>query len=289
MIHPTAVIEPGATLGASVSIGAGSYVGPDVVLGDNCVLHNHVTVTGHTVCGPDNVFFPGAVVGVAPQDLKYKGEPTRVEVGADNVFREYVTVHAGTEVAGGLTRIGSHNRFLVGVHIAHDCRVGDGCILSNQVQLAGHAHLEDKVTMGGLIGVHHFTTIGTLAFVGGLTRIVNDVPPYMIVEGNPAAVRGFNRKGMQRWGCSPEMINAVREAYQALFGKQSERSGTNMIERLEALESRMTLNGDLRHLCSSVRRSLCDGIYGRYLERERRDSDEDRRGYYGERGPKEPS
>ncbi len=280
MIHRTAIIESGASLGTNVSVGAGSYIGAHVVLGDNCAVHNHVTVTGHTVCGADNVFFPGAVVGVAPQDLKYKGELTRVEIGDDNVFREYVTVHAGTEVAGGVTRVGSHNRFLVGVHIAHDCHVGDGCILSNQVQLAGHVRLEDKVTMGGLIGVHHFTTIGTLAFVGGLTRIVNDVPPYMIVEGNPARVRGFNRRGLERWGVPPERIAAVRDAYMALFGKQAETSGTPMLKRLEALEVNAAGDGELLHLCASVRRSLCDGVFGRFLENTRRDTDADRRQFY---------
>lgn len=279
-IHDLAYVDPQAEIGSQVSIGPHCFVGPGVTLGDNCVLHNNVTVTGRTTCGRDNVFFPGSAVGVSPQDLKYKGQETRVEVGDDNVFREQVTVHAGTEVGGALTRIGSHNRFLVGVHVAHDNRIGNHCILANYVQLAGHVHLEDRVTMGGLIGVHHFTTIGTLSYIGGLTRIVADVPPYMIVEGNPSRVRGFNKTGMERWGFTPEQVRSVREAYRALFTDAGDRKGASMLDRLDAVESRADLNGEVRHLCASIRRSLNDGVYGRYLERARQDSDADRRDFY---------
>ena len=281
MIHESAQVDSGAEIGREVSIGPGCYVGPHVVLGDGCVLHNHVTLTGHTTCGPGNQFFPQSVVGVSPQDLKYKGGPTRVEIGEDNVFRELVTVHAGTEVDEGVTRIGSHNRFLVGVHVAHDNRIGDDCILANQVQLAGHVHLEDKVTMGGIIGVHHFTTIGTLAYVGGLTRIVADVPPYMIVEGNPSRIRGFNETGLRRWGFGEDRIRGIREAYRALYGSRAENSGVSMAERLATLEARSDLNGEVRSMCGWIRRSLADGVYGRYRERDRRDSDADRASYYG--------
>lgn len=279
-IHALACVDPKARIGRNARIGPYCVVGPHAALGDNCILHNNVTITGHTVCGSGNEFFAGSVIGVAPQDLKYRGEPTRVEIGGDNVFREHVTVHAGTEVAAGVTRIGSHNRFLVGVHIAHDARVGDGCILSNYVQLAGHVVLEDRVTMAGLIGIHHFTTIGQLSYIGGLTRIVADVPPYMIVEGNPSRIRGFNKTGMQRWGFSEEQIRAVSEAYRVLFGPKAETYGATMIDRLGMLEARADLNGEVRYLCASVRRSLDEGKYGRQLERLRRDSDADRKSYY---------
>lgn len=282
MIHPTAYVDPKAKLAANVAVGPSSYVGAGVTLGDNCVLHNNVTITGQTTCGEANEFFPGAVIGECPQDIKYKGEPTRLTIGDRNIFRELVTVHSGTEVGGGQTRIGSHNRFLVGVHIAHDCVVGDDCILSNYVQLAGHVHLENKVTIAGIVGIHHFTTVGTLAYVGGLTRIVADVPPFMIVEGNPSRIRGFNETGLQRWKYSEEQIRCIREAYRILFSQRAEASGVGMQERLAKLEQRPDLNGEVRYLCESIHRSLHHGIYGRQLERLRTDNDADRESFYGQ-------
>ncbi len=284
MIHESATIEPGARLGENISIGPYSYVGPNVVLGDGCILHNNVTITGQTTCGRENVFYPQTVIGAAPQDLKFKGGDTRLEMGDDNIFRENVTVHAGTEVAGGLTKIGSHNRFLVGVHIAHDCQVGDGCILSNYVQLAGHVCLEDRVTMGGLIGIHHFTTIGTLAYIGGLTRIVSDVPPFMIVEGNPSSIRGFNETGMKRWGYADGQVQAVRQAYRILFSRRAERTGRPVSERLAELEQSVEMTDEVRRICDCILRSVRDGVYGRYLEHARRDSEKDRDGYYRNAG-----
>jgi UDP-N-acetylglucosamine acyltransferase len=279
-VHPSAYVDPKAVIGRNVSIGPFSYVGAGVVLGDDCVLHNHATVTGNTVCGRANVFFPGAVAGVAPQDLKYRGGPTRLEIGDDNVFREHVTVHTGTEVGGGVTRVGAHNRFLVGVHIAHDVSVGNDCIISNYTQVAGHARLEDKVTIGGMVGVHHFATIGTLTYIGGMSRAGMDAPPFMIVEGFPAEVRGFNKKGMQRWGYSEQQIRAVQEAYKILFGNQAKEYGGSMLERLATLETRAELNGEVRHLCAFMRRTLVEGIYGRYLEAHRQDTDADRQAFY---------
>ncbi len=280
-IHPTAHVDPTAELGEGVIIGPHCVVGPHTVLGDGCVLRNHVTIGPHTVCGRGNVFFAGAVIGEDPQDLKYRGTATRLEIGDDNVFREHVTANRGTEVAGGVTRIGSHNRFMAGCHIAHDATVGSHCILSNGVQLAGHVRLEDQVTMGGIVGVHHFTTLGRLCYVGGMTRIVADVPPFMIVEGNPSRIRGFNETGMRRWGFDEQRIAGIREAYGILFGPRSASYGSSILERLAVLERRGDLNGEVRHLCESVRRSLHDGVYGRQLELHRRDTDSDRQAYYG--------
>lgn len=280
-IHETAYVAPEAEIGRNVYIGPNCYVGGEVVLGDDCVLHNNVTVTGCTTCGKGNIFFPQSVVGVAPQDLKYKGEKTTTEIGEDNIFRENVTVHAGTEVGGWVTRIGSHNRFLVGVHLAHDVVVGDDCVLANYVQLAGHVRLEDRVTMGGLIGVHHFTTLGTLSYVGGMTRVVADVPPYMILEGHPGRVRSFNETGMRRWGFTDEQIRGVRDAYRMLFSpRAAEEYGTSMLDRLDMVEQRVQANGEVRYLCDSVRRSLRDGIYGRHLESLRQDSAADLQDFY---------
>lgn len=284
MIHPSAYIDPKAELGRNISIGPFSYVGAGVVLGDDCVLHNNVTVTGNTVCGRANVFFPGAVVGIEPQDLKYKGGTTRLEIGDDNVFREQVTVHSGTEVGGGITRIGSHNRFLVGVHIAHDVCIGNDCIISNYTQVAGHVKLEDRVTLSAMIGIHHFATIGTLAYIAAMSRVGMDVPPFMIVEGAPAEVRSFNKKGMQRWGYSDAQIQAVQEAWKVLYSSKARAHGNSMLERLALLEGRPELNGEVQHLCTSIRRTLEAGVFGRYLEALRKDSDEDRRAYYGGEG-----
>jgi UDP-N-acetylglucosamine acyltransferase len=250
------------------------------VLGAGCAVHNNVSIQGATRCGEHNEFFPGCVVGEPPQDLKYRGQPTRLEIGHHNIFRELVTIHLGTEVAGGVTRIGSHNRFLVGVHLAHDVQIGDACILSNYVQLAGHIRLCDRVTIGGLVGIHHFTTIGTLAYIGGLSRIVADVPPYMIIEGNPSRIRGYNETGMRRWGFDENQILAVRGAYRTLFSPRAESSGLSMLERLDQLVQRGDINGEVRHLCESVRRSLRDGVYGRHLESLRQDSDSDRERFY---------
>jgi UDP-N-acetylglucosamine acyltransferase len=283
MIHPSAHIDSTAQLGRNVKVGPHCFIGPGVVLGDDCELRNNVTIAANTACGRQNVFFAGTVVGEDPQDLKFKGQPTRLEIGDDNVFRECVTVNRGTEVAGGLTRIGSHNRFMACCHIAHDATVGDGCILSNCVQLAGHVHLEDRVTMGGLIGVHHFTTIGTLSYVGGLTRIVADVPPFMILEGNPSRIRGFNERGMLRWGHTAEEVAGVREAYRALFSPRAQKTGGSLLDRLAAFETAGERNALVRHLCEFTRRSLDHGVYGRQLERLRRDTDADRRGFYGKR------
>lgn len=280
MIHSSAYVDSTAELGSGVIVGPNCYVGPKVVLGDNCVLRNNATIGGWTICGQGNVFYAGAVIGEDPQDLKFKGQPTRLEIGDDNVFRECVTANRGTEVAGGLTKIGSHNRFMAYCHIAHDAVIGDGCILSNAVQLAGHVHLEDHVTMGGIIGVHHFTTIGRLAYIGGLTRIVADVPPFMIVEGNPCRVRSFNEKGMRRWGHSDDQIMSVREAYRFLFGSKGEQYGRSLLDRLSAFEERESMTDEVRYLCKSIRNSLDHGIYGRQLERLRQDTDADRKAFY---------
>lgn len=280
MIHASAHIDPTAVIGRDVHIGPNCVVEAGVVLGEGCRLHNNVTIGPRTRCGARNEFYPGAIIGMPPQDLKYRGGDTCVEMGEDNVYREFVTVHAGTEVAGGVTRIGSHNRFLVGVHIAHDCVIGSDCILSNQVQLAGHVHLEDKVTMGGVSAVHHFTTLGTLAFVGGLSRIIADVPPYMIVEGNPGRVRGYNQTGLRRWKLPEDRIQVLKQAYRTVFGSRAERSGAPILQRLSELEARYPEHPEVRHLCHSMRLSLEGGVYGRRLEIHRRDSDADRRAFY---------
>lgn len=281
MIHPTAYIEKTAELGNNVRVGPQCYVGPHVVLGDDCELRNNVTITGGAVCGKQNVFFAGTVIGEDPQDLKYHGQPTRLAIGDDNVFRECVTANRGTEIAGGVTRIGSHNRFMAYVHIAHDVTIGNDCILSNAVQLAGHVHLEDKVTMGGLTGVHHFSTVGTLSYVAGMARIPNDVPPFMIWGGDPGVVRGCNITGLKRWRMAEDQIRAIREAYRVLFGKRAEEFGPSLQDRIAWLEQNSHYTEEVRYLCQSIRESMHQGVFGRKLERLRRDTDADRESYYG--------
>lgn len=215
MIHPTAVISPNAHLGAEVEIGPFCVINDNVTLGDRCRLHSHVAIDGHARIGADNEFYPFSSIGQRSQDLKYEGEPTRVEIGERNVFREYVTVHRGTQEVPSI--IGSDNHFLAYAHVAHDSVVGNHCILSNGATLGGHVTIEDYVIISGLSGVHQFCRIGAHAIIGGCTKIVKDVPPFMIADGNPAALRGLNLVGLQRRGYSPETIRTLKNAYKALF------------------------------------------------------------------------
>ncbi len=263
--HPSAVIDPKATVGRDVQIGPSCYVGPDVTLGDGCILHNNVTLTGRTTIGRGNVFFPTCVIGAEPQDLKFQGEPTELIIGDQNVFRELVTVHAGTGAGGGVTRVGSHNRFLVGVHVAHDMIIEDHTIIPNAVQLGGHVHVESYVTFGGLAAVHHFATVGRYAFVGGMTRALTDVPPFMIFQGYEGRVRGVNLKGMARWGFSQERLQPIRQAFKDLYTDRS-RFGGPLLHRLERIESDGELTDDVRYLVGFVRRTIGEGRSGRYLE-----------------------
>lgn len=216
MIHPTAIIHPGAELAADVSVGPYSVIGEDVKLGAGCVLHNNVTLTGPAVIGARNTFFTGACIGGVTQDLKYTGEPTFLEIGDDNVFRECTTVNRGT-LPGAKTVIGNNNLFLAYCHIAHDCQVGNHVIFSNNGTLAGHVIVEDHVILGGLTAVHQFCRLGKHAITGGCSKIVQDVPPFMIVDGNPAEVRGVNVVGLQRHGYDEAAIRPLKEAYKALF------------------------------------------------------------------------
>ncbi len=215
-IHPTAVVDPGADLGDGVEIGPYCVVGAGVVLGPACWLQHHVTVLGPSVIGPGNRFFCGCSIGQQTQDLKYRGEPTRLEIGEGNTFREYVTVHRATG-AGDTTRVGSFGSFLAYSHIAHDCVVGDRVIFSNNGTLAGHVTVGDGAVIGGLTAIHQFCRIGTLAITGGCSKIVQDVPPYMVADGNPALIRGVNQIGLERAGVEAEVIRSLREAYRILW------------------------------------------------------------------------
>jgi UDP-N-acetylglucosamine acyltransferase len=231
-IHATAVIDPRAELGADVAVGPYAVIEGPVKLGDRCVLHAHAVVMGHTTMGAGNQVFPGAVIGAPPQDLKHAGEFTRLEIGDGNAFREHVTVHPGTAKAGGLTRIGSRGLYMVGSHVAHDCIVGDQVVLANHVLLAGHIRVGDRAILSGAAACHHFTTVGRLAYVGGLTRITQDIHPFTVVEGHPARIRGVNKVGMQRAGIAAASIERVEEAVKRLFTHKRE-DARDAMARLE--------------------------------------------------------
>ncbi|HSH15881.1 MAG TPA: acyl-ACP--UDP-N-acetylglucosamine O-acyltransferase [Verrucomicrobiae bacterium] len=218
-IHPTAVIHPSAELGTGVEIGPYCVLHEGVTLGDGCWLQNHVTIAGPSTIGPGNRFFAFTSVGQQSQDLKYEGEPTSLEIGGGNTFREFVTVNRGT-APGSKTAIGSGGSFLAYSHIAHDCTVGDHVIFSNNGTLAGHVEVGDYAILGGLTAVHQFCRIGAHSLTGGCSKIVQDVPPFTIADGNPATVRGVNATGLIRRGVSEESVNALKRAYRTLYKRQ---------------------------------------------------------------------
>ncbi len=232
MIHPSAIVSPLAQIGNQVRIGPFCVVGAHVELGDECVLHSHVVLEGRSKFGRGNEFFPFAAIGGKSQDLKYSGEPTFLEVGDHNVFRENCTVHRGSQECLP-TRLGSHNLLLCYSHVAHDCQLGNHIILSNSVGLAGHIVVEDYVIMSGLAAAHQFCRLGAHSIIGGLSKIVQDVAPFTIVDGNPASTRGLNLVGLQRRGFAEDDIRALKSAYKKLFLKK-EGNLANAISSLKA-------------------------------------------------------
>ena len=232
-LHPTAIIDPKAVLGANVQIGPYAVIGAGVELGDGCRVGHHATIEGPSRIGPRNEFFPYAAIGFKTQDLKYKGEPTCLEIGEDNVFREFSTVHRGTGV-GDKTIIGNGNLFLAYSHIAHNCVVGNHTIFSNNATLAGHVVVGDHAVISGLSAVHQFCRIGAHAIIGGCAKIVQDVPPYLIADGNPANLRGVNHIGLERRGFTEADIKALRRVYRILAEKTLNFS--QAVEKIEASE-----------------------------------------------------
>ena len=215
-IHPTAVIAPGAHIGAGCEVGPYCVIGEGVVLGDDCWLQHHVSLTGPARFGKGNRFHAFCALGQRTQDLKYQGEPTHLVVGDENTFREFVTVNRGTAI-GTTTTVGSRGVYLAYCHIAHDCIVGGDVIFSNNGTLAGHVTVEDHVVLGGLTAVHQFCRLGRYCMTGGCSKIVQDVPPFMLADGNPARVRGINKTGLERHGFSAETQRALKEAYRMLY------------------------------------------------------------------------
>ncbi len=228
-IHPTAIIDSTAQIGQTTHIGPYCVVGANVTLGEGCLLHNHVTIAGPTTIGEGNEFYPFSSIGQRSQDLKYEAEPTYLEIGDLNTFREFVTIHRAT-APGGVTRVGSHGNFLAYSHIAHDCTVGDHVIFSNNGTLAGHVTVGDHAVIGGLSGVHQFCRIGAHAIVGGCTKIVQDVPPFLIADGNPAEMRGVNMVGLERRGFDAAALRELREAFKVIY-----RSNLNTSQAMDVL------------------------------------------------------
>ena len=217
IIHPTALIDPNAELDSSVSVGAYSVIGANVRIGPGTEVGPHCVVDGHTNIGKNNRFYRFCSIGGEPQDKKYRGEPTCLEIGDGNTVREFVTLNTGTVQDGSITRLGDDNWIMAYVHVAHDCHIGDHTILANSVQLGGHVHVGDWAIIGGLTGVHQFSRIGAHCMIGGNSSLMQDAPPYVLAAGNPCGPVGINSEGLKRRGFSPEQIGALRQAYKLVY------------------------------------------------------------------------
>jgi UDP-N-acetylglucosamine acyltransferase len=249
MIHPSAVIHPKARIGAGCKIGPYCVIGENVVLGDKCKLHSHIVIDGHTTLGKKNEIFPFASIGLKTQDLKWNGGITRTTIGHGNTFREYVTIHSATGV-DEVTSVGSQNTILAYCHIAHNCVLGSHVIMSNVATLAGHVTVEDHAVIGGLAAVHQFCRIGKFAMIGGCSKVVQDVPPFMIADGNPAETRTVNKIGLERHGVSEVAQSALKSAYKILF-----REGLAIPNALAKIEKKLPPLPEVLHLIQFVRAS----------------------------------
>ncbi|MEO7932009.1 MAG: acyl-ACP--UDP-N-acetylglucosamine O-acyltransferase [Chthoniobacterales bacterium] len=230
-IHPTAIISPSATIGVGTEIGPYCIIGDGVIIGENCWLQHHVTIMGPSKIGSGNTFYSYACIGQRSQDLKYSAEPTHLEIGDRNTFREFSTVHRAT-APGSVTKVGNDGNFLSYSHIAHDCVVGDHVIFSNNGTIAGHVIVGDYANIGGLTAIHQFCRVGAHAITGGCSKIVQDVPPFFIADGNPAEVRGVNAVGLERRGYTPEQLKTLKESYRLLY-----RSKLNVKQATAELET----------------------------------------------------
>jgi UDP-N-acetylglucosamine acyltransferase len=247
MIHPTAVIDPRARIGEGCEIGPYCVIGPEVTLGARCRLHSHVVIDGNTSLGEENEIFPFASIGLKTQDLKWKGGVTRTVIGNGNTFREYVTINSATG-DGEVTEVGSSNHILAYCHIAHNVRVGNRVIMSNVATLAGHVIVEDQAVIGGLAAIHQFCRIGRMSIVGGCSKVVQDVPPFMLADGNPAETRTVNKVGLERHGISAETQAALRQAYKILF-----REKLTISNALARIEEEVPGSAEIKHLIDFVR------------------------------------
>lgn len=253
MIHPTAIVDAGARIGEGCKIGPYCVVGPDVEMGGGNHLHSHVVIEGHTVLGNHNEIFPFTTVGVRTQDLKWKGGTTWTRIGSNNTIREHVEIHSATS-DGEATEIGSHNNILAGSHIAHNCILQNHTILSS-AGLAGHVLVEDYAIVGGKAVVHQFCRVGTMSIVGGVSKVVQDVPPYMMVDGNPGVTRTINKIGLERQGVSDETQKALRQAFKLLF--KEKLTVSNALARIETELPQLPEIVRLAEFVRSSERGLC--------------------------------
>jgi UDP-N-acetylglucosamine acyltransferase len=248
-IHPTAIVDPGAQIGAGTMIGPYCVIGPNVMLGQSCWLQHHATLAGPMRAGAKNKFYAYCSIGQQTQDLKYAGEPTYLEIGDENTFREFVTVNRST-TSDGKTQIGSRGNFLAYSHIGHDCTVGNEVVFSNNGTLAGHVQVGDNAVMGGLTAVHQFCRIGRFAITGGCSKIVQDIPPFMIADGNPAEIRGVNLVGLERKSFPAERVKWIKEAFRLIY-----RSKYNTGQALEAVRKELPQNEEVREIVEFIEKT----------------------------------
>ncbi|MGE5581435.1 MAG: acyl-ACP--UDP-N-acetylglucosamine O-acyltransferase [Bacillota bacterium] len=247
-IHETATVHPNAQIGRNVVIGPYAVIGENVTIGDDCIIGPHVLIEGWTSIGQGNKFYHNATIGCEPQDLKFKGEKSFLVIGDNNMFRENVTISRGTEGGGGETRIGNNNLFMANSHVAHDCQLGNNIIIGNCTGLAGHVVIEDRAQISGLSGVHQFCKIGKMAMVGFLTKIVKDVPPFVLVDGNPAKVSGINVVGLRRNGIEAEIRDEIKKAYRILY-----RSNLTINQAIEQMDQELQGTPEIDHFIRFLR------------------------------------
>jgi len=236
MIHKTAIIDSNANISENVKIGPYSIIGPNVEIGEGTIIQSHVNITGQTKIGKNNIIYPFASIGNDPQDLKFQGEETKLEIGNNNKIREYVTINPGTKGGGGLTKVGNNCLFMVSAHIAHDCFVGDEVILANNVPLGGHAHIGDNAIIGGNSAVQQFTRVGRSAMIGGMCGVVRDIIPYGIAHGNRSVLQGLNLIGLRRKNIPNKEIMTLSDAYKEIFKNE------NLTENLSNLSNELKNN-----------------------------------------------
>ncbi len=262
-VHPTAIVAAGACLSPGVVIGPYCVVSGNATIGPDTILENHVTVMGNVRIGARNRIFPNAVIGADPQDVSYRGSDTRVEIGDDNVIREGVTINRASEKEEGVTIVGSRNFLMACCHVAHDCRIGDGVIIANGTLLGGHVRIDSHASLSGGVAVHHWATIGSYAFVAGLSRVLHDVPPYMLCEGAPARPRCVNVVALRRGGFAPGTVEAVTEAHRLLY-----RARVGQEQAREILRSQSMLVPEVEAVLQFLSNQQ-EGRHGRALPRRR--------------------
>lgn len=250
MIHPHAIIEPGAIIGKNVKIGPWTHIAKNVVIGDDCEISSHVVINGPTRIGHGNRIFQFASIGEDCQDLKYAGEPTELIIGDNNIFRECCTIHRGTVQDNSITKIGSDNLFMAYTHVAHDCIVGDHCILANSASIAGHVHVGDYAILGGMSGVHQFCHIGAHCFIAANALVLKDVPAYVMASGQPAKPFGLNSEGLKRRGFDKEVILNIKRAYKDVY-----RKGLSVDDALQSISTQYQPSSELSMFSDSIKLS----------------------------------